>query len=127
MSAAAIVNRPNYKLRKKQALGLTSDRAKAQRGFIAERTARIIKDGHDPEAARPSNANALACCFLLVLPFDAEDMRGFSSPTSWPTPIASSVLRSPIRSKASRRRMQRVMQRPDGSVWIHSQARAHRL
>ena len=112
-------------LRAKEANRLAPDRAKAHKKFVTEQAERIVtKTGCTPEAARRTVERQCSGVLLpaVVLPFDAEDMRGCSvaDVLADPDRFVDATLADPLEGIEYGVCKAKVMRRPDGTVWIHS-------
>ena len=109
----------------KEANRLAPDRAKAHKKFVTEQAERIVtKTGCTPEAARRTVERQCDGVLLpaVVLPFDAEDMRGctVADVLADPDRFVGATLADPLEGIEYGVCKAKVMQRPDGTVWIHS-------
>jgi hypothetical protein len=112
-------------LKAKEANRLAPDRAKAHKKFVIEQAERLVtKTGCTPEAARRTVERQCGGVLLpaVVLPFDAEDMRGctVADVLADPDRFVGATLADPLEGIEYGRCKAKVMQRPDGTVWIHS-------
>ncbi len=114
------------KLHMKQKELLTAECAAARAKFIAEQVERTShrKTGMTPEAARRTVERQCAGVLLpaVVLPFDAEDMQGCTvdDVLADPARFVGASLADPLEGVEYGRGKAKVMQRPDGTLWVHS-------
>ncbi len=112
-------------LHTKDAYRLAPDRAKARKKFVAEQVDRIVKQtGMTPEAARRTVERKCSGVLLpaVVLPFDDAALSGITvaDVLADPDKFVGATLADPLEGVDYGRCCARVMQRPDGTVWIHS-------
>jgi hypothetical protein len=112
-------------LKAKEANRLAPARAKAHKTFVTEQAERIVaKTGCAPETARRTVERQCGGVLLpaVVLPFDAAELRGCTVADVLVDPdrFVDATLADPLEGISYGVCKGKVMQRPDGSLWIHS-------
>jgi hypothetical protein len=112
-------------LKAKEANRRAPDRAKAHKKFVIEQAERLVtKTGCTPEAARRTVERQCGGVLLpaVVLPFDAEDVRGctVADVLADPDRFVGATLADPLEGIEYGLCKAKVMQRPDGTLWINS-------
>jgi hypothetical protein len=112
-------------LKAKEAHRLAPDRAKAHKRFVLEQAEHIVaKTGMAPDAARRTVEQQCVGVLLpaVVLPFDGEDMRccTVADVLADPDRFVGATLADPLEGVEYGVCKAKVMQRPDGTLWVHS-------